>query len=120
MRSIFKLRKLKNKTKTAFIIKQIPIFAYNKKHGITPKTIEKSIRNILEEFGITHKGQKANGKHKGRGAEVVKLDLLGDSRPREEIIKEKEKQMKQAAKNLEFELAGILRDEVRELKRIKS
>ncbi|MEK7189658.1 MAG: UvrB/UvrC motif-containing protein, partial [Patescibacteria group bacterium] len=94
--------------------------AYNKKHEITPKTIEKSIRNILEEFGINPKGQKAKGKHKDRGAEVAKLDLLGDSRPRAEIIKEKEKQMKQAAKNLEFELAGILRDEVRELKRIKS
>ncbi len=91
---------------------------YNAEHGITPKTIEKNIRNILEEFGITSKGKKTNGQRKGRGAEIVKLDLLGDSRPREEIIKEKEKQMKQAAKNLEFELAGILRDEVRELKKV--
>ncbi|KKR96931.1 MAG: UvrABC system protein B [Candidatus Magasanikbacteria bacterium GW2011_GWC2_41_17] len=88
--------------------------AYNAKHGITPKTVEKSIRNILEEFGITPKGQK--DKNKSRVAKVAKLDLLGDSRPREEIIKEKENQMKQAAKNLEFELAAILRDEVRELK----
>ena len=43
------------------------------------------------------------------------LDLLGDARPLEDIIKAKEKQMRQSAKDLEFELAAILRDEVREL-----
>ncbi|MDO8499200.1 MAG: excinuclease ABC subunit UvrB [bacterium] len=94
--------------------------AYNKKHGITPKTIEKAIRNILEEFGITEgpgamKTKRAKGKWKSD--EVLQLDLLGDARPIPEIIREKEKQMKEAAKDLEFELAAILRDEVRELRK---
>jgi excinuclease ABC subunit B len=87
--------------------------AYNKEHGITPKTIEKSIRNILEEFGISSTKKSAMSNKRGR--EITKLDLLGDARPLPEIIKDKERQMREAAKNLEFELAAILRDEVREL-----
>ncbi|MDD2758587.1 MAG: excinuclease ABC subunit UvrB [Patescibacteria group bacterium] len=92
--------------------------AYNKEHGVTPKTIEKNIRNILEEFGIS------SSKHKNiktlkqkRDETIVKLDMMGDARPVEEIIKDKERQMREAAKNLEFELAAILRDEIKELNR---
>lgn len=94
--------------------------AYNKKHGITPKTIEKNIRNILEEFGISpqkHKSTKAQKNTKQFvGAKILELDLKGDGRPVGEIIKEKEKEMKRAAKELQFELAALLRDEIRELK----
>ena len=90
--------------------------AYNKKHGITPKTIEKTIRNILEEFGITRDPNKKTKKRgKDRLAEITKLDTLGDARPLDVIIKEKERQMREAAKGLEFELAAILRDEVHNL-----
>ena len=90
--------------------------AHNAAHGIIPKTIEKSIRNILADFGID-RGQKLKikkAKSKGRES-AVDLDLIGDARPLPEIIKEKEKQMKTAAKELQFELAAILRDEIREL-----
>ncbi len=89
--------------------------AHNLKHGITPKTIEKNIRNILEEFGISSK--KAADKKQKEDRQIVKLDMLGDARPVEQIIKEKELQMRQAAKNLEFELAAILRDEIIVLKK---
>ncbi len=90
--------------------------AYNKEHGITPKTIEKTIRNILEEFGITRDPNKKTKKRgKDRLAEITKLDTLGDARPLDVIIKEKEKQMREAAKGLEFELAAILRDEIHNL-----
>ena len=47
---------------------------------------------------------------------VLTLDLLGDARSLKDIIKEKETQMKQAANDLAFELAAILRDEIRELR----
>ncbi|MFH0857549.1 MAG: helicase-related protein, partial [Candidatus Magasanikbacteria bacterium] len=89
--------------------------AYNKKHGITPETIQKSIKNILDEFGISAKKGKtsAGGKRK---EQLLRLDLAGDARPLKEIIVDKERKMKQAAKELEFELAAILRDEIRELK----
>ncbi len=89
---------------------------YNKKHGITPKTIQKAIRNILEEFGIDMRNTKATKVRKTGKASVTDLDLLGDARPIEDIIKDKERQMKEAAKDLEFELAAILRDELRELR----
>jgi excinuclease ABC subunit B len=91
---------------------------YNKEHGITPKTIEKTIRNILEEFGISAEKKEHRTKVKNaRGKlSIAEMDLLGDARPLKEIIKDKEVQMKEAAKNLEFELAAILRDELRELR----
>ena len=89
--------------------------AYNKKYGITPKTIEKEIKNILKEFGLTLNENLRKKAAKGKG-QVTRLDLLGDDRPLKEIIQDKELQMREAAHNLEFELAAILRDELRELK----
>ncbi|MBU1132267.1 excinuclease ABC subunit UvrB [Patescibacteria group bacterium] len=95
--------------------------AYNKKHGITPKTIEKTIRNILEEFGIGNAEAQnfapTNINKSETGRKITEIDLLGDNRPIDAIIKDKEKQMKDAAKNLEFELAAILRDEINLLKK---
>ena len=90
---------------------------YNEDHGITPQTIQKAIRNILEEFGISADKNKDKGtRKKGKNeSSITDLDLLGDDRPLTEIIKAKELQMKEAAQKLEFELAALLRDEVREL-----
>jgi excinuclease ABC subunit B len=90
---------------------------YNEDHGITPQTIQKAIRNILEEFGISADKNKEKGiRKKGKNeSSITDLDLLGDDRPLSEIIKAKELQMKEAAQKLEFELAALLRDEVREL-----
>jgi len=91
---------------------------YNKKNNITPKTIEKSIKNILEEFGLSVKKGKQSSKIK-RSKQLLQLDLAGDTRPIPEIIKDKELKMRSAAHDLQFELAAILRDEIRELKKIK-
>ncbi len=96
--------------------------AYNKKHGITPKTIEKNIKNILEYFGISPRNKDQgvrNKKWDKKEKKLLELDLLGDARPIGEIIKDKEEQMRTAAKELQFELAAILRDEIRELKKRK-
>ncbi|MBT4153934.1 MAG: excinuclease ABC subunit UvrB [Candidatus Magasanikbacteria bacterium] len=89
--------------------------AYNKKHGITPQTIQKEIRNILEEFGITSSEEKAK-KGRMKRDKILDLELTVDDRPLKQIIKEKEEQMKEAAKKLEFEFAAVLRDELRELR----
>ncbi len=91
--------------------------AYNTEHGITPKTIQKAIKNMLEQFGITSSKTKDAAGLRKRGARgsTTSLDLLGDDRPLKEIIKDKEMQMREAAQKLEFELAAILRDEIREL-----
>jgi len=91
--------------------------AYNEKHGITPKTIQKNIRNILEEFGLSSSKRSAKQKLLDRNKKILELDLQADKRPIEQIIKEKEKQMKIAAKELKFELAALLRDEIKQLKK---
>ena len=90
--------------------------AYNKEHNITPKTIEKSIKDILGELGVSSRSKEKGARNKRTTSDkILELDLLGDKRPLEEIIKDKESQMKEAAKNLEFELAAILRDEIYKL-----
>ncbi|MEA3226092.1 MAG: helicase-related protein, partial [Planctomycetota bacterium] len=83
--------------------------AYNKERGITPKTIEKEIKDMMVGLGIKAK----------RVSEILDLEMSAEKRPVEEVIAEKEKQMREAAKNLEFELAAILRDELAELRKKK-
>jgi len=90
--------------------------AYNEKYNITPATIKKNIKNILEDFGLSSTG-KTNKKRDRQRVEVAALDIMGDGRPLVEIIKDKENKMRAAAKALEFELAAVLRDEIRVLKK---
>lgn len=100
--------------------------AYNKEHGITPKTIQKSIRNLVEEFGIVPDAEKreresARAAKSGKtGNRVLDIELTGDTRPISTIIREKEKQMKEAAKELQFELAAVLRDEITSLEKLQA
>jgi len=78
---------------------------YNRRHGITPKGIHKAIRDITDRVRQV--------------AEERPTYALGPI-PKEEIarlIKDLEKQMKEAAKNLEFEKAALLRDRIYELRR---
>ena len=79
--------------------------AYNKAHGIVPKTIIKDVREILEISKSEDAGHKAKGKPKKlteaeRTAEIAKL----------------EQEMKEASKLLEFEYAAVLRDRIIELR----
>ena len=77
---------------------------YNKAHGIVPKTIIKSVREILEISKAAEDTQRKAGR---------KLT----PREVEEEIARTEKQMKEAAKMLEFEYAAILRDRLVELRK---
>ncbi len=83
--------------------------AYNKEHNITPKTIIKAQEDLRAMLGleITEKDVK----------EILKLELSGETGDLETVMKKKEKEMKAASKNLEFELAAILRDEVVQLEK---
>ncbi|MCH5317677.1 MAG: excinuclease ABC subunit UvrB [Eubacterium sp.] len=75
---------------------------YNEEHGIVPETIKKNIRRVLE---ITSK-EKIEGRSKKR---LSKKD-------REALIVSLTREMKEAAKMLEFEHAAYLRDKIKELK----
>jgi excinuclease ABC subunit B len=84
---------------------------YNKENGIVPVSIHKAIHDLTEEMGPRAVAEM-RGEYKVKGA--------GDL-PRKElqsIIADMEKQMKEAAKNLEFEKAAALRDEMYELKNL--
>ncbi len=78
--------------------------AYNKAHGIVPKTIIKSVRDVIEISAEADKG--------GRRRDGVKMT---ETERRAEIEK-LEKKMREAAKMLEFEYAAILRDQLIKLR----
>ncbi len=79
---------------------------FNKKHGITPRTIIKNIRDITEEL---------KSEHALAVGTLLAVDMELYKRNPEKLIREKERQMNEAVKILDFETAAILRDELRKL-----
>ena len=77
--------------------------AYNKAHGIVPKTVIKSVRDLIEISSPT-------AERKGRnGVKMTKAE-------KEKEIARLEKQMKEAARMMEYEYAALLRDQIIELR----
>ncbi|MEJ8765536.1 excinuclease ABC subunit UvrB [Oceanobacillus sp. HCA-5259] len=87
--------------------RQIQI-AYNEKHGITPKTIKKDIRDVIKAT-IEAADEETEEKKITSFAKVTKKN-------RPQVIEQLEKEMREAAKALDFEKAAELRDIVFELK----
>ena len=81
---------------------------YNETHGITPKTIAKAIRDLIET-------DKA-GAQEGKAGRTIKPEELALDELLSHIA-EMERDMKKAAKNLDFERAAELRDELASLKK---
>jgi excinuclease ABC subunit B len=77
--------------------------AYNEQHGITPKTISKSIKDITEHLESEH--------DKAVAANMAIDEALFADNPRE-LIRIKEDAMNEAVAELDFETAAILRDEI--------
>ncbi len=80
--------------------------AYNKAHGIVPKTVIKSVRNLLD---LTAQDDGDTAERRGEVAGLTKQQKA-------ERIARLEKEMREAAKLLEFELAAALRDQIIELR----
>ncbi len=84
--------------------------AYNQKHGITPKTIQKEITQI---FNFGNEQEDTGSDHVAQAIAAYKsLDDI------DAAVKSLEKQMHQAAKDLEFEKAADLRDQIRALQKL--
>jgi excinuclease ABC subunit B len=79
---------------------------YNDEHGIVPASIVKAVRDLTDSVrSAAEEKEKA-----GIGAQMPKDEMA-------RLVKELEKQMKQAAQELEFEKAALLRDQILELRR---
>ena len=77
--------------------------SYNQAHGIVPQTVIKSVRDLIEISSPT-------AEHKGRsGIKMTKAE-------KEKEIARLEKQMKEAAKMMEYEYAAVLRDQIIQLR----
>lgn len=79
---------------------------YNEEHGITPKSVSKSIRSVIEATHVAEDEASYMGKNP---SELTKKELM-------DYIKKLEGEMKQAAKDLQFERAAQLRDQIFEYK----
>ena len=84
--------------------------AYNTEHGITPQTIIKKITDITSELRSEH------DKAVDTLVAVDASEIAKDPKRRRKIIAEKEKQMKFAVQELDFETAALLRDEIQAIK----
>ncbi len=84
--------------------------AYNEEHGITPTGIVKSVADVMEAGGSARPGKKARGKDKAKSTSKPVEHLSATQAAKK--IKQLEKQMYEAARNLEFEKAASCRDEL--------
>jgi excinuclease ABC subunit B len=88
--------------------------AYNVEHGIEPRSIIKAVHALTDELTAQREMQMAVAESKPgyvTAADLPKAEL-------NQIINELEKQMKQAAQQLEFEKAAVLRDQILEMRQI--
>ncbi|MGM9644301.1 MAG: excinuclease ABC subunit UvrB [Eubacteriales bacterium] len=81
---------------------------YNKAHGIVPKTIIKGIRDIID--------MGASGEDRGKSKLDKKKQKKLTATEREKLIEQYTREMKEAARSLEFEKAAYLRDEIAKLR----
>ncbi len=85
--------------------------AHNTEHGITPYTVNKAVREVLESKKIAEQKSYYNVS-RTRNPETLPLDQIMSA------LADIEKEMKQAARSLEFERAAELRDELSRLKKL--
>jgi len=85
--------------------------AYNEEHGIEPVSIVKAVRDLTDQVAVQAVAEQ-KAEYRVKGAAALPIPEI------KKIIVEMEKQMKIAAKELEFEKAAVLRDQIFELRSI--
>jgi excinuclease ABC subunit B len=86
--------------------------AYNEKHGIQPVSIIKAVRDLTDQLARAHAVAEPQTEYRTQGVTTLPKAEM------ERLIQELEKQMKDAAQNLEFEKAAALRDQIYELREV--
>ena len=92
---------------------------YNEKHGITPTTIFKSVEEIMSSTSIADVRKKDSDKEDAAFMKVAEpvIRFMSDEQ-RKELLDQMTEEMLTAAKDLEFERAASLRDEIDKLKKM--
>ena len=85
--------------------------AYNEEHGIEPVSIVKAVRDLTDQMTVQAVAE-AKAEYRVDGAATLPKPEI------KQIITEMEKQMKIAARDLEFEKAAVLRDQIFDLRAI--
>ena len=84
---------------------------YNQEHGIVPVSIVKAVHDLTEELTAARAVSEQKAEYKVGGHGLGRSEL-------QRVVGELEREMKEAAKNLEFEKAAVLRDQIYELRGI--
>ncbi len=88
--------------------------AYNEAHGLIPQAIAKGMHGLTEEIEALREEQRELALAEGRAQYLTAVSLPTDAL--QQMIKDKENEMRRAAQELQFERAAALRDEIQELK----
>ena len=94
--------------------------AYNQAHGIQPQSIYKAVRDLTDRVKVAEDKAAYEARRQasdGDGSFVTRLASLPKSEQKR-LIAELEEQMRQAARDLEFEKAAMLRDQILELRQM--
>ena len=90
--------------------------AYNEEHGITPTSTRKSLESPLDSLYVEDGGGRGRGKGKGKGKQREDDAVPLTAEDTAILVAKLEKEMRQAARDLEFEQAAELRDRIRILR----
>jgi len=91
---------------------------YNEEHGITPKTVFKSREEILSSTSIAELRKKEPEKEAAFAKVAEPVIRYMTAEQQNDLIEQMTEEMLEAAKNLEFEKAALLRDEIEKLQKI--
>jgi excinuclease ABC subunit B len=86
--------------------------SYNEKHGIQPISIVKAVRDLTDQLSAQHGVAETSPEYSTKGVVTLPKSEM------QKLIKELDDRMKKAAKNLEFEQAAAIRDQIYELREI--
>lgn len=89
---------------------------FNKEHNVVPKTIEKDVTDVMEGARSSSGSRGKSGQRFGRDAVSAERTLPDDPKALGKLLKKLEKEMLESARNLEFEEAAALRDEIEEIR----